>query len=759
MAGIGPLVGPSFIWCALQVSFVAATGIISSRLVSKRNPFAACSIVCTSVAVSLILTLLAPLPVHRCLVARFQQSQISNDHIDVVDSEGTVPENPASDDPARAQVHLGWSDLRRAAWAMGSMVKDLEEFETEPRSGFRWIGSLLMMIVSAGLLRFVAGVVLVFRIRRGSHQLSDERLTSILHPLMSRLASRKRIETREHAELKDAAVAGWFYPVVILPCDWRQWSDQDLRSVVAHELAHIVRNDTIWRFITSILSAIHCYNPFMYGLLRRVTIHQELAADALAASLVGQKAYLHSLSRLAIRHDDLSRGIVPPDIMPVFSGHLIRRIKMLNSTDGLSSLAMRRKNAGRSFAISAAFCLIGFAALATRGIAEPADDDKPVPGKPATDDSVVAADTASPAKPTTDPTQGMFQHAPLNPSLGIKHPDGMMVVRMRELLQHRSLQPYAPALNALIATSLSKALKSDAIPDVNFESIEWVAATPSFSFFEQKDDPSEKNHRLMMGLGGAVIRFHRPIDLKGWLKRFAPAASEQEIEGRIVYELKLPYLGPQPCYIWQSDETTLQSCVYTREFSNARSVTPKEISESIKSGNSEADPARLPWIATWNRTDAGLVSIVLSSADLSGVNDRFYEKCKKEGPLAIAAGNFIRELRSRCKTTAILLDLANGDDLGIRLSLVHESRDSAKRSAKQLEELVALVTSEIDSQIKQLDSNDPKTAGELASYRLFSHLLRTGHDSIQDYADGTASLNVSTVIPIQRMIEVLGQVD
>lgn len=748
MTGIGLTIGSSFVWCMFQVSLVATAGIVCSWFVSRRNPFAACSIVCTSVAVCGILTLLAPLPVHRSLVTGFQTSRTANDSIDVVGPEGIVQEGSISQDAAPSLVHLRWSDLRRAALVMRSMVKHVEQFEMQPRFGYRWVSALLMMIVAVGLLRFVAGAVFVFRIRQRSIPLSDDRITSILHPLMSRLGCRKSVEIREHAEFSDAAVAGWLRPVLILPCNWRQWSDDDLRSVVAHELAHIVRNDSLWRLITSLLSALHSYNPVMYGLLRRVTIHQELAADALAASLVGPKAYLHSLSRLAIRHDDLSRGIVPPDVMPVFSGHLIRRIKMLNSTDGLSRTT-RPTHAGRSFAISALFCLMGFAALATRGVAEPTDDEK----------SVVATAATSHTRPTTDPTQGMFQHAPLNPSLGTRHPDGMMVVRLRELLQHRSLDPYRGALNELIAITLSEALKSDSLPDVNFESIEWVAGIPNVSFIELKDDPSEENHRLMMGLGGAIVRFHKPVDLKAWIKRFAPAATEQEIEGKTVYELNLPFLGPVPCYLWQIDEATVQSCAFPRESSKAASVASQEIAESIKSNGNVADSSCLPWITTWNRTDTGLVSIVLRSADLSGVNDRFYEKCQKDGPLAVAAGNFLRDLRSRCKTTAVVLDLADGNQLGIRLSLIHESRDAAERSGKQLEELANLIAAETEKQLKTLDPNDPKNADELVSFRLFDHLFRKGYGSVQEHADGTCSLDVSTVVPLQLLIEFLGRVD
>ena len=54
----------SFYWCAFQISSLALVGVLASLVVAKRQPAIACSIVCATVAASVLLTITAPLPIH-----------------------------------------------------------------------------------------------------------------------------------------------------------------------------------------------------------------------------------------------------------------------------------------------------------------------------------------------------------------------------------------------------------------------------------------------------------------------------------------------------------------------------------------------------------------------------------------------------------------------------------------------------------------------------------------------------------------------
>ena len=105
--------------------------------------------------------------------------------------------------------------------------------------------------------------------------------------------------------IESAAVIGWLRPLVVLPKDWETWPLEQLRAVLAHELAHIVRRDYLWHTIGTIARAVHFYHPLAHWLLGRLTVSQEVAADQLAAQTLGSRSkYLKALSHLAIQQDD-----------------------------------------------------------------------------------------------------------------------------------------------------------------------------------------------------------------------------------------------------------------------------------------------------------------------------------------------------------------------------------------------------------------------------------------------------------------------
>ena len=50
----------------------------------------------------------------------------------------------------------------------------------------------------------------------------------------------------------------------MLPATARQWSDEQLRSVLLHELAHIKRRDTVVQLLAQIACALHWFNPLVW---------------------------------------------------------------------------------------------------------------------------------------------------------------------------------------------------------------------------------------------------------------------------------------------------------------------------------------------------------------------------------------------------------------------------------------------------------------------------------------------------------------
>jgi beta-lactamase regulating signal transducer with metallopeptidase domain len=81
--------------------------------------------------------------------------------------------------------------------------------------------------------------------------------------------------------MKSPVAAGVMRPVVFVPQGWSEWAAETRQMVLDHEMAHHRRHDPLWRWIAEIACAVHCYNPLVFWMRRRLTMQCEFACDSL----------------------------------------------------------------------------------------------------------------------------------------------------------------------------------------------------------------------------------------------------------------------------------------------------------------------------------------------------------------------------------------------------------------------------------------------------------------------------------------------
>ena len=240
--------------------------------------------------------------------------------------------------------------------------------------------SLLALGAAAGLLQLLAGLVAAQSYRRKSCLIEDKMLHELADVLCAQLGCRAHVELREISALATAATIGWRKPLVLLPLEWRDWTAEQLRAVLAHEIAHIARHDFLACVLAQAGLALHFYHPLVHWLVRRLRLEQELAADAAAAMAIGGRAaYLQSLAELALRQSERPLGWPARTFLPT-RGTFMRRIEMLRDAKNLPAGESRWLAWPRRVAVL--LLVIGAAAVAgLRGGAPPAEvaqaQDKP----------------------------------------------------------------------------------------------------------------------------------------------------------------------------------------------------------------------------------------------------------------------------------------------------------------------------------------------------------------------------------------------
>jgi TonB family protein len=88
--------------------------------------------------------------------------------------------------------------------------------------------------------------------------------------------------------------------LVLLPKDMvARLSETDLRTVIAHEFAHMKRNDFRKNLIYELLSLPVSYHPLLSLTRARIMESREMICDQMAAETAGRNEYARSLLRLA----------------------------------------------------------------------------------------------------------------------------------------------------------------------------------------------------------------------------------------------------------------------------------------------------------------------------------------------------------------------------------------------------------------------------------------------------------------------------
>jgi len=116
------------------------------------------------------------------------------------------------------------------------------------------------------------------------------------------LGVRQPVRLLIHSERTIPVVWGITRFRLLLPAAAREWSVEQLNSVLLHELAHIKRRDTIAQLLVQIACALHWFNPLAWFAAWRLRVERERACDDLVlARGVRASAYAEHLLNVATR--------------------------------------------------------------------------------------------------------------------------------------------------------------------------------------------------------------------------------------------------------------------------------------------------------------------------------------------------------------------------------------------------------------------------------------------------------------------------
>lgn len=151
------------------------------------------------------------------------------------------------------------------------------------------------------LLRFAGGWIFTERLRINAKIVMDKEWRARFGVIIAKMNISKAVEFRETTKVLTPMVIGTFSPVVLIPIGLLSgFSTAQVEAILAHELAHIRRNDYLINMLQSFVEVIFFFHPAIWWLSEKVRAEREHCCDDIALAVCGDKMSLaHALVKVA----------------------------------------------------------------------------------------------------------------------------------------------------------------------------------------------------------------------------------------------------------------------------------------------------------------------------------------------------------------------------------------------------------------------------------------------------------------------------
>ncbi len=161
--------------------------------------------------------------------------------------------------------------------------------------GFIWFIGFLFH-----LLRLVYGVILVKKFKDSLPSIPDATYNEMVRNIAGAFSKNRMPELYYSPKIESPITIGLLNPIVIIPEKlFKTLSENELKSILLHELAHIYHYDQVIGVIKRIVLAAHWWNPLVYIINREHEQAREEVSDNYVLQELHPKVYIQCLADLA----------------------------------------------------------------------------------------------------------------------------------------------------------------------------------------------------------------------------------------------------------------------------------------------------------------------------------------------------------------------------------------------------------------------------------------------------------------------------
>ncbi|MCB0633173.1 MAG: M56 family metallopeptidase [Lewinella sp.] len=155
--------------------------------------------------------------------------------------------------------------------------------EVQPHKVLNWKIALLLvwlMGVLIFLIRLGKGLIFLLRLQGGAVEYASFNGNK-LSVVLSELQTSPELSILVHRDINTPMTWHLPQPLILLPIDALEWTRDELKLVLTHELIHIQRRDFLMHLISLIAISLYWYHPLVWYLKKQLLLEREKACDEL----------------------------------------------------------------------------------------------------------------------------------------------------------------------------------------------------------------------------------------------------------------------------------------------------------------------------------------------------------------------------------------------------------------------------------------------------------------------------------------------
>lgn len=168
---------------------------------------------------------------------------------------------------------------------------------------------------------------------RKKYREQAEDILEKLSECQNRLGMKKTPDLYRKAGLTTPLCTGLFCKSIQLP--EKQYGSDEMNIIFMHELTHIKKHDLEMKWISVLITMIHCFNPMVYFLFRQISVWSEICCDILACEKGREtfsiKKYYSAILGMMTQQEDVGTKGVTMTALVEKDTDITRRIRFFKN--------------------------------------------------------------------------------------------------------------------------------------------------------------------------------------------------------------------------------------------------------------------------------------------------------------------------------------------------------------------------------------------------------------------------------------------